>query len=179
MADTLPVDLYAELKTRLQERIDEWHQINGDSVLGAKEVGMLMIHAGQDLAWLMGFRSDTAALRNAAERLFDEVLQPSADALIAGGLTRLPWYLKPLGWILPGITSAYKAKVRAWYVDLVQGALEALNNVLVSEREDAARVALQETSGGAGKIEDPSFLGRRGRRERRISAAAVRGGKAT
>lgn len=165
-------DLFDEIKARLQRLTDEWKAARGDDVLTAMEVGMLMVHAGQELAWLMGFRADTAGLRNASERLFDEVLMPMADKAIAGGLMRLPWYLKPLAWVLPFVANNYRAKVRAMYVDLIQGALEAMNNVLVDEREDAARTALQP------QTTDPSFLGRKGRRERRITAAAVRRGKA-
>lgn len=168
-------ELFDDVRVRLDKLIAEWKSARGDSVLTAKEVGMLMIHAGQELAWLMGFRSDTAALRNAAERLFDEVLMPMADTLVAGGLMRLPWWMKPLQYLLPPIVNNYKAKVRAMYVDMIEGAFEAFNNVLVDERQDATEVALAQPSAVAN---DPQKIGRANRRERRMSAAAVRKGRA-
>lgn len=136
------MDVFDTLRGNLEALIAKWREANSDGKLEAKEVGALVILAGQSVAWTIGVgKADGLAIQTAAERLFDEVLAPFVLEGVDKVRPKSPWWKNWAGIIALGAMRRNVPEARAYYVQFISGALQAIGLVIVTERTNAQRDA--------------------------------------
>lgn len=132
------MDLFDTLRSNLDELVKKWREVNADGKLEAKEVGALVILAGQSVAWTIGVgRADGLAIQTAAERLFDEILAPFVVDGVDKVRPKSPWWKNLLGIFAVRAVRQNIPEGREYYVKFISGALQAMGLVIVTERLNA------------------------------------------
>lgn len=165
--------LYDEIRLRIDAVVQEWVAASDDGTLTAREVGMIVVHAAQALFWAtQSAMNDPDALKLAATRLYDEVLVRVLEGKITEGFGSWPWFLRPLKFVAPWVLEMLAARMRTKWIELIEGVLQAFNNVVTDERQEAITAAHQMANRPSAEVLE--HLSRR--RERRMSVNAVKWG---